>query len=83
MNIVKYPLSTEKAIRQMEAENKLVFIVEKKANKQQIREAIEKLYGVKVTKVNTTMDTKNRKKAYITFSQETPAIDLATQLGLM
>ncbi|HHI04076.1 MAG TPA: 50S ribosomal protein L23 [Candidatus Woesearchaeota archaeon] len=81
--IIKYPLSTEKTIRQMEAENKLVFIVDKKATKQMIKEHIEKLYNVKVKKVNTCIDTKNRKKAYITFTGDTPAIDLATQLGLM
>ncbi len=81
--VVKYPLSTEKSIRQMEAENKLIFVVDKKATKQMIKERIEKLYNVKVIKVNTCIDTKNRKKAYITFSEDTPAIDLATQLGLM
>ena len=81
--VVKYPLSTEKSIRQMEAENKLIFVVDKKATKQMIKERIEKLYNVKVKKVNTCIDTKNRKKAYITFSEDTPAIDLATQLGLM
>ena len=81
--VIKYPLSTEKSIRQMEAENKLIFVVDKKATKQMIKERIEKLYNVKVKKVNTCIDTKNRKKAYITFSEDTPAIDLATQLGLM
>jgi ribosomal protein uL23 len=81
--IIKYPLATEKSIRQMEAENKLVFVVEKTATKAQIKEAIEKLYNVKVLKVNTMHDPKGRKKAYITFSEESPAIDLATQLGLM
>ena len=81
--IIKYPLSTEKSIRQMEAENKLVFVVDKKATKQMIKEDIEKLYDVKVKKINTCIDTKNRKKAYVTFTEETLAIDLATQLGLM
>ena len=81
--VIKYPLSTEKSIRQMDAENKLIFVVDKKATKQMIKERIEKLYNVKVKKVNTCIDTKNRKKAYITFSEDTPAIDLATQLGLM
>lgn len=81
--IIKYPLSTEKTIRLMESDNTLVFIVEIKATKPQIKEAIEKLYGVKVVRVNTTIDPKNRKKAYVKFSEESPAIDLATQLGLM
>ncbi len=82
-SIIKYPLSTEKTIRQMESDNTLVFIVDKKANKEDIKKEIEKIYKVKVKSVNTTIDTKSRKKAYIRFAEETPAIDLATQLGLM
>ena len=81
--IIKYPLSTEKTIRMMEANNTLVFVVDKKSTKQEIKSAIESLYKVKIDKIRTTIDTKNRKKAYVKFSAETPAIDLATQLGLM
>ena len=81
--IIKYPLSTEKSIRLMESENKLVFIVDKKAKKKEIKEEIEKTYRVKIIDVKTFIDIKGRKKAYIKFSDETPAIDIATQLGLM
>lgn len=81
--IVLYPLSTEKTIRMMESENTLIFVVDKKSTKQEIKKEIEGLYKVKISKVRTTIDTKNRKKAYVKFSAETPAIDLATQLGLM
>jgi large subunit ribosomal protein L23 len=81
--IIKYPLATEKAVRLMEIENKLVFIVDKKAKKKEIKEVFEKEFKVKVIKVNTLFDTKGRKKAYISLSPETPAIDVATQLGLM
>ena len=83
MTIVKYPLSTEKSIRQMESDNTLVFVVDKNATKDSVKKEIEKLYNVKVKNINTVIDNKNRKKAYIKFSDETPAIDLATQLGLM
>ncbi|KYK24562.1 50S ribosomal protein L23 [Euryarchaeota archaeon SM23-78] len=81
--IIKYPLSTERAIRLMEAENKLVFIVDNKANKQDVKKAIEERFNVKVVQVRTLNDSKGRKKAYVKFSPETPAIDLATKLGLM
>ena len=81
--IIKYPLSTEKSIRLMESENKLVFIVDSKATKQEIRKSIEQTFNAKVVSVNTANDTKGRKKAYVKFSPETPAIDLATKLGLM
>ena len=81
--IIKYPLSTEKTIRLMESENTLVFIVEKSASKAQIKEALQALYGVKIVHVNTAIDNKGRKKAYVKFSEESPALDLATQLGIM
>ncbi|MBN2459428.1 50S ribosomal protein L23 [Candidatus Woesearchaeota archaeon] len=81
--IIKYPLSTEKSIRLMESENKLVFVVDAKANKQQIKKAIEETFNARVTKVHTINDNKGRKKAYVQFAPESPAIDLATKLGLM
>jgi len=81
--IIRYPLSTEKTIRLMESENKLIFIVGTEATKPQIKEAIEKEFNVKVKNVSTQIDTKGRKKAYIRFADETPAIDVATKLGLM
>ena len=83
MNIIKYPLSTEKSIRLMESENKLVFIVERKATKKEIKEDIENTFKVKVKKINTEVTPQGKKKAYVKFSDETPAIDLATKLGLM
>lgn len=81
--ILKYPLATEKAVRLMEAENKLIFIVSRKSKKQEIKKAIEEAFKVKVLKVNTFIDNKGEKKAYILLSIDTPAIDVATQLGLM
>ena len=80
--IVKYPLSTEKTIRLMEAENKLVFVVDNSATKEQIKKEIEQLFKAKVEKVNTHI-TKGQKRAYIKFGAETHALDIATNLGLM
>ena len=52
-DIIKKPVvNTEKARLLME-NNEFVFIVDKRANKIQIREAVEKLFNVKVLKVNT------------------------------
>ncbi|HLC56542.1 MAG TPA: 50S ribosomal protein L23 [Candidatus Nanoarchaeia archaeon] len=81
--IIKYPLATEKSVRVMEAENKLIFIVDLKANKNQIKKAVEEMFKVKVLKVNTETTSKGLKKAYVKLSIETPALDVATQLGLM
>ena len=82
-DVIKHPLSTEKSIRLMESENKLIFIFDRRANKFDIKNAIEEMFKVKVVKVNTFISPKGEKKAYVKFSQETPAIDVATNLGLM
>ncbi len=81
--VVKHPVSTEKALRLMESENKLTFIVDLRATKPEIKQAMESLFKVKVAKVRTLITLKGKKKAYITLAKETPAIDVATQLGLM
>lgn len=82
-SIIKYPLSTEKSIRMMESENKLLFVVDKKATRKDVKAAIETMFKAKVMSVRTFIDKTGNKRAYIQFSPETPAIDLATKLGLM
>lgn len=81
--VIKYPLATEKAVRLMESENKLTLVVDKTAKKSDIKESVEKLFNVKVMKVTTLHTPDNKKKAYLLLSPETPAIDVATRLGLM
>ena len=81
--MIKYALSTEKSIRMMESENKLVFVVDLKDNVKEIRKNVEETFDAKILKINTQVDSKGRKKAYIKFSDETPALDIATKLGLM
>lgn len=77
--IIKRPLIlTEKGQQLREAENKYLFEVDRRANKQQIRDAVEKLFEVSVTEVNTMVvrgrirrmgrgyaKTKNWKKAIV------------------
>lgn len=82
-NVVKYPVATEKAIRMMEAENKLIFVVNKKASKQQIKRSIEELFKASVVSVNTFVTPQGEKRAAVKFAPTTPAIDIATNLGLM
>ncbi len=81
--VIKRPSGTEKSIRMMESENKLIFVVHLKATKAQIKEAFEKMFKTKVAKITTHLTSEGEKKAFVTFSKETPAIDIATQLGLI
>lgn len=53
MSIIKKPIVTEKYTGQAEKMNRYGFIVDKLANKLQIKKAVEDLYNVTVVKVNT------------------------------
>jgi large subunit ribosomal protein L23Ae len=51
--VIIHPLNTESAMKKIEENNTLVFIVDVKANKRQIKEAMKKLYDVDTIKINT------------------------------
>ena len=80
--IIKKPLISEKDFELIERENKLVIEVDLRANKHQIKETIEKLYNVKVLKVNTLITPKGTKKAYVKLSEFDDAADIASRMGL-
>lgn len=80
--VIKYPVSTERTLRKMESENKLLFVIDRKATKSDVKRAVETQFKVKVTGVNTYI-TGGKKKAYVRLGKENPAIDIATQLGMM
>ena len=81
--VLKYPVNTEKSMKLMESENKLVFIVDLKAEKIDVKKAAEKLFSVKVEKINTLITPAGKKKAFIKLKKENKAVDVMTQLGLM
>ena len=83
MKVLLYPITTEKAVKLLETENKLTFIVDLKASKKEIKDEIEKTFNVKVLKINTLITPKGKKKAYIKLAKDTPAMDVMTKLGLM
>ena len=74
--------STEKIVRQIEAVNVLVFVVDRAVSKGDVRKEVEDLFGVKVAKVRTHT-LKNKKLAYVKLKVEYPAVDVATKLGMM
>jgi len=82
-DIILYPLMTEVASRLIETENKLVFIVNIKATKEDIKRAVEELYDVKVEKVNVVITPKGQKKAFVKLSPEYKASDIAIKLGIL
>lgn len=62
--IVIHPLNTESAMKKMEENNTLVFIVDIKANKAQIKGALKKLYDIDTVKINTLIRYVNRTRQY-------------------
>ena len=82
-SILIAPHLSEKNMGLVESENKLVFIVNEKSNKKQVKWAVENLFDVKVDKVNTLNDTKNRKKAFVKLNEKYIALDIATKLGML
>ena len=79
--VILKPWVTEKTLRMIETENKLTFIVRKDANKMEIKQAVEKIFGVKVEKVNTVI-TKHGKKAIVKLTKEYSAQDIGMRLGI-
>jgi large subunit ribosomal protein L23Ae len=53
VSVIKYPLTTESSMKKIEDNNTLVFIVDTRANKSQIKTAVKKLYDIQAQRVNT------------------------------
>jgi len=80
---ILYPIMTEVTSRILETENKLVFIVNVKATKADVKRAVEELYEVAVEKVNLAITPKGEKKAFVKLHPEYKAVDVAIKLGIL
>ncbi len=83
LEILIRPVQSEKALRLIEQNNTLTFIVDRKATKHDIKRAIEEAFGVKVEKVNTLITPRGEKKAYIKLAPGYSAADIAARLGIL
>eukprot|EP00995_Heteronema_vittatum_P008030 NODE_3191_length_694_cov_1476.186047_g2264_i0.p2 GENE.NODE_3191_length_694_cov_1476.186047_g2264_i0~~NODE_3191_length_694_cov_1476.186047_g2264_i0.p2 ORF type:complete len:200 (-),score=96.72 NODE_3191_length_694_cov_1476.186047_g2264_i0:95-640(-) len=81
--IIRYPLTTEAAMKKIEDNNTLVFVVDIRSNKSQIRRAVQKLYDIKVVKVNTLIRPDGIKKAFVRLNPEYDALDIANKIGIL
>ncbi|HHV34217.1 MAG TPA: 50S ribosomal protein L23 [Syntrophomonadaceae bacterium] len=70
-DVIIKPLVTEKAVNLAQEQNKYTFYVDRKANKMEIKNAIEELFDVKVTAVNT-MTVRGKKRRMGRFEGLTP-----------
>jgi large subunit ribosomal protein L23 len=69
--VILKPLVTEKAVNLAQEQNKYTFYVDRKANKIEIKNAIEEIFNVKVTAVNT-MTVRGKKKRVGRYEGLTP-----------
>jgi len=81
--VISYPLMTESASLMVEKDNKLIFVVNFKAEKSDVKKAVEELYEVKVSKVNLLITPEGVKKAFVRLSPEFKASDVAIKLGIL
>lgn len=76
------PIISEKAVRLIELNNTLVFQVDRRSSKNEIKKEIEQIFNIKVDKINSLIR-KNKKYVYIKLDPKNPAIDVATKLGVI
>jgi len=83
-SLVAHPVTSEKAVRMIESENKLVFKLNNlKITQAEVKKSFEEEFKVKVEKVNTLIDRKGEKKAIIKLGAEFPAGDIGVKLGII
>ncbi len=81
--VILYPLMTESASLMVEKNNKLLFMVNMAAGKNDIKKAVEELYDVKVQKVTILITPQSTKKAFVKLTPEYKASDVAIKLGIL
>ncbi|ELK05438.1 60S ribosomal protein L23a [Pteropus alecto] len=79
--IIKFPLTTRVSLE--EDRGQLVFIVDIKANKHQIRGPMKKLYDTDMAKVKTLIKLDGEIKAYVQLAPDYDALDVANKIGII
>ena len=82
MSVIEHPWVTEKAMNEMDFQNKLQFIVDIDAAKPEIVEAVEERYDITVEKINTQITMNGRKKATVTLGDDDDAQEVASRIGV-
>jgi large subunit ribosomal protein L23 len=82
-DVISYPLMTESASLMVEKDNKLIFVVNLKAGKSDVKRAVELLYEVKVDRITVLITPQGEKKAFVKLKPEYKASDVAIKLGIL
>ena len=70
-------------MKKTEDNDMLVFIVDVKVNKHQIKQAVKKLCDIDVAKVSTLIPPVGEKKAYVPLAPDYDALDVANKIGII
>ncbi len=81
--VVLYAVASEKALSSIERANMVTLIVERSAAKSDVKKEVEKDFGEKVRSVNTEITSDGRKKAFVRFSKQGAAADVAAKLKIL
>jgi large subunit ribosomal protein L23 len=81
--VIFYPLMTESASLMVEKDNKLIFVVNVKAGKSDVKKAVEQLYEVQVDRITMLITPQGEKKAFVRLKPEFRASDVAIKLGIL
>ena len=82
MSVIEHPLVTEKAMNDMDFENKLQFVVNPDATKPEIRDEVEERFEISVENINTQVTMKGKKKAIVRLAEEDDAQEVASRIGV-
>ena len=82
-NILQAPCTSERFYKKMEKENTIIFYVDPRATKTQIKRAFYESFNAKAGRVNTLNCITGRKKAYIKVAKGTEASEIANKIGLI
>jgi large subunit ribosomal protein L23Ae len=83
LTILKQPVQSERFFKKMETENKVIFFVDPKANKIEIKRAFNASFKIIPEKVNILRTPDGRKKAYIKIPKAHEATEIANKIGLI
>ena len=70
-------------MKKIEDNNTLVFLVDARASKKQIKDAVKRMYDITCDKVNTLIRPDGAKKAYVRLTTDYDALDVANQIGII
>jgi large subunit ribosomal protein L23 len=82
MDAILHPHVTEKTVDKMDFDNKMVFICQPDAAKDEIVDDVEQQFEVEVTNVTTMVTPKGNKKAELTLSDDHDAQEVASRIGV-